>query len=68
MMEESTRSEVVCIFYESRDTLVSAFEQYLIRYEATHTLPERAESLHVLQDGVSSIPATLPISYQFRVI
>lgn len=46
-MEESTCSEVVCIFYENRGILVSAFEQYLIRYEATHTLPEVAASLHM---------------------
>lgn len=64
-MEETN---VIYILYTSRGELVAALEMYEIRYNATHTLPERAESLHTPTDVVSSIPATMPMSYQFRVI
>ena len=55
---------VVYILYTTRGELVSALEMYQCRYEATHTLPERAESLHATEDVVQGIP--LPMSYQFR--
>ena len=44
-MEEST--SVIYILYTSRGELVSALELYQCRYEATHTLPEVAASLHM---------------------
>jgi hypothetical protein len=66
MMEESKCSEVVYIFYENRGILVSALEQYLIRYNATHALPERAESLYTPEDVVQGIP--LPMRYPFLLL
>lgn len=62
-MEEA---KVIYILYTSRGELVAALELYQVRYDATHALPERAESLHTPQDVVQGIP--LPMPYQFRAI
>ena len=58
-MEETS---VIYILYTTRGELVAALEMYQTRYEATHTLPERAESLHTPQDVMS---IELPMSYPF---